>query len=75
VPRLRAAVALATLATLGAAASYVVLKQARNGYRPEFGWPTYFELAHVLAWVAILLLATDVVVELVRARSRGRTGP
>jgi hypothetical protein len=68
VRRGRAALALGAVALVGMAGAFVVVKQARNGYPPDFGWPTFFETAHVLAWLAIFLLLTDVVVAWARRR-------
>jgi arabinofuranan 3-O-arabinosyltransferase len=46
----------ATLAWLG-------LRQLTNDLPPGFDWPTYFEGAHAPAWIAVLLLAIDAIVE------------
>ena len=46
----------------------VVRQGWKGGLRPDFTWPTAFDAAHYLAWVAILLLAADVVLELVQRR-------
>jgi hypothetical protein len=61
--------------TLGALAAFLpapvfmVLRQLwGGGVRADFTWPTAFDLAHYLAWVALLLLAADVVIELVNRR-------
>lgn len=66
--------AAAAVVTLAVGAAYVVVKQARNDYPPDFGWPTFFEAAHWLGWVAVVLLAVDAVVEVVRDRSRPISG-
>ncbi len=65
----RAVLTLGALAAFVPAAGYVVLRQGwKGGFRPDFTWPSAFDAAHVLAWVAVLLLATDVVVELIQRR-------
>jgi hypothetical protein len=66
--------AVGAVAALGAAAAYVVLKQYRNDYPPDFGWPDFFDAAHWLGWVAVVLLAVDAVVDVLRDRSRPTTG-
>ncbi|HUF32487.1 MAG TPA: alpha-(1-_3)-arabinofuranosyltransferase family protein [Acidimicrobiales bacterium] len=68
VRRGRAAMALGSVGLIGAAGAYVVVKQARNAYPPDFGWPSFFETAHILAWLALLLLLTDVLVAWARRR-------
>jgi len=58
------------------AAGYVLARQAwKGGLEPNFEWPSYFGVSHVLAWVAILLLSADVVVELARRQARVQTDP
>jgi arabinofuranan 3-O-arabinosyltransferase len=71
-----------TVLTLGAvaafllAAAYVLAKQAwKGGVGSDFTWPSAFHASHNLAWVAILLLATDVVVELVLRSGRRTAAP
>ena len=49
--------------------AYVVLRQLRNGYPPDFGWPTFFEAAHVWSLIAIVLLVADVGVGWARRRT------
>ena len=50
-----------------------VFDQLRHHYSPGSSWPHNFETAGVLAFVAVVALATDSVVEL--ARRRGRVEP
>lgn len=46
-----------------AAASLIIGYVAISGPPPSnFTWPTYFEQAHVLAWIGVLLMTSDVVV-------------
>nr|MBA2625990.1 hypothetical protein [Acidimicrobiia bacterium] len=40
----------------------------KGGPPPDFTWTSYLHPAHVLAWVALLLLAADVAIELARRR-------
>ena len=59
------------MGTFFLATAFVVAREAwHGGVRHDFTWPTAFDAAHFLAWVAVLLLATDVVVELVLRRRR-----
>jgi hypothetical protein len=67
-PRWRAALALGAPLAVLATGAYVVIQQTRVGYPPVFEWPKFFDDVHVLGWLAVALLAADVVVELVRWR-------
>jgi hypothetical protein len=70
-PRWRVALAVGAPAALGLAALYVLLEQTLNKYPPVFEWPTFFDRVHVLGWLAVVFLAADALVEVVRTR-RGR---
>jgi arabinofuranan 3-O-arabinosyltransferase len=59
---------------LAAAAGYILLQQTRHGYPPVFQWPTFFDRVHVVGWLAVVLLAADVVVEQVRGRVQASDG-
>jgi hypothetical protein len=54
---------------LGTSAGYVILKQLRNGYPPDFGWPDAFDAAHLWTSVALVLLLADVAVGWARRRT------
>jgi len=47
---------------------YILVSQASRHYPGNGSWPSQFEAANVLVWVAVLLLAADTVVDLVRRR-------
>jgi arabinofuranan 3-O-arabinosyltransferase len=65
----RAVLTVGAVAAFLPGAAFVLARQAwRGGVRADFTWPTAFDLAHYLAWVAVLLLAADVVLELVLRR-------
>jgi hypothetical protein len=54
------------------AGAYIAFRQARRHLPPIFEWPTLFVRARTLGWLAVVVLAADVAVELVtrwRARS------
>lgn len=71
-PRARA---LLTLGGAGAALAtgvYVAVQQHRYGFPTTFVWPSAFERVAPLAWLAVLLLGADAVVERVRVRASGR---
>jgi hypothetical protein len=71
----RALLTLGVVAAILPAVGFVVARQAwHGGVRADFTWPTAFDLSHFLAWVALLLLATDVAAELVLRRDAARTG-
>ena len=70
----RALLTLGAVAAILPAVGFVVARQAwHGGVRADFTWPTAFDLSHFLAWVALLLLATDVAAELVLRRDAART--
>ena len=51
-----------------------VFDQVRHHYAPGSGWPHNFETAGVLAFIAVVALASDAVVELARRRGRPQSG-
>ena len=53
---------------------YIAVRQARHHLPPIFEWPTLFVRARTLGWLAVVVLAADVAVEIVlrRRRSDGR---
>jgi arabinofuranan 3-O-arabinosyltransferase len=51
-------------AALGLAGAFTVMQQIRNGYPPEFGWPTHFARVHVLGLAAIALGGAEAVRDL-----------
>ncbi|MDQ3147541.1 MAG: discoidin domain-containing protein, partial [Actinomycetota bacterium] len=72
----RSVLSVGSVVAFAVAAGYVLARQAwKGGLEPNFEWPSYFGVSHVLAWVAILLLSADVVVELARRQARVQTDP
>jgi arabinofuranan 3-O-arabinosyltransferase len=67
-PRARALLSLGCVAALVIAAAYVVVQQLRHGYPTIASWPSQFDAVADLAWLAVWLLAADVVVQRVRDR-------
>lgn len=72
-PRLRPLAMLVPGAFLAVSALYIVVEQYRYRYPPVFEWPTVFPHARTLAWIAVILLTADGIVEILR--SRPVTGP
>jgi hypothetical protein len=54
---------------LGLCGLYVVVQQYRNRFFSTFEWPSHFDRVHELAWLSIVLLVADVLVELLRGRT------
>ena len=71
-PGLRWLLAVGAPTALAVAGGYVVIQQTRHIYPSVFEWPTFFDGVHTVAWLAVVLLAADAVVELVRTRRLGR---
>ncbi len=65
-PRARVLLTIGSVAAFALAAGYVVVQQARNGYPTIASWPSRFEDVADLAWLAVLLLGADVVVQWIR---------
>ena len=61
--------ALGAPAALGVAALYVIVQQYRHRYAPDFFWLTHFDRVQAIAWLAVILLACDALVEVVRRRA------
>ena len=69
-PRWRFLVSIGAPVVLGACALYVIVQQYRHDYPSDLDWPGYFTRVNNLAWLAVILLLADVVVE--RLRGTGR---
>ncbi len=72
--RTHVVLALGAPVLLAAAAGYILLEQSRHRYPAVFEWPTFFERVHLVGWLAVVLLAADVVVEQVRGRGQASGG-
>jgi hypothetical protein len=73
VPRSRFLVSLGAPAALAVAALYVIVQQYRHDYVADLDWPGRFTSVNDLAWLAVVLLLADVVIEVLRRRARERT--
>lgn len=65
-PRWRGALSIVPATLLGVGGLYVAVGQLRHHYAPLFNWPSFFPAMRTVGWLAIVLLAADVVVGLVR---------
>jgi len=72
VPRTRFLVSLGAPLALSAAALYVVVQQYRHDYVADLDWPGRFGSVNDLAWLAVVLLLADVVIEVIRRRAGER---
>ena len=59
---------IGSVAAFAIATAYVVVQQARHGYPTISSWPSRFEDVADLAWLAVMLLGADVVVQWIRGR-------
>jgi hypothetical protein len=66
--RARSTLSLSALGCMTAAGTVTVFDQLRHRYPAGSSWPHHFETAGVLAMIAVVLLATDAAVELVRLK-------
>ncbi|HWF23179.1 MAG TPA: alpha-(1-_3)-arabinofuranosyltransferase family protein [Acidimicrobiales bacterium] len=78
VPRTRLLLGVAAVGLMIAAGTYTVVEQARFHIAVNGNWAMHFDLASDLAWAAVVFLAADATVEVIRrlisSRSSGR-GP
>jgi hypothetical protein len=65
-------VLLAPPVALLACGVYMSVEQRRLKFPPVFEWPTLFPRARTVAWIAVMIIAADMIVELLRSRSRSR---
>jgi hypothetical protein len=67
-PRLRGLLTIGAPATVVVVAIYVAVHQFRNDFAADFNWPLHFDRINDVAWLAVILLASDALVELLRTR-------
>ncbi|MBX3284902.1 MAG: discoidin domain-containing protein [Actinobacteria bacterium] len=63
VPRIRPVLVLGGPALFGASALVLLARQAVSSLPTGFDWPTYYDVLQGPAWVAVLLLVLDAVVD------------
>jgi hypothetical protein len=71
-PRARLLITLGAPLALAACALYVIVQQRRYGYPSDLDWPPQFTRINEVAWLSLILLLADVVVERVRPRALER---
>jgi hypothetical protein len=62
-------VAVAAITSLGLGALFTIARQQHNRYPADFGWPSFFHPAHLMAWTGLLLLSASLVAAAVRRRA------
>jgi hypothetical protein len=67
----RVVLAVGSVGLLVTVDDMVTAGQSKFHYVAEFGWPTHFETASTLAWLAVAALAADALVQEVRERRGG----
>jgi hypothetical protein len=67
-PRARALMTIGAVAAVASTGLYTAGLQFVHPYPAVSEWPGFFRISHNLAWVAIALLAADVVVGVARER-------
>ena len=72
-PSARVLLGIAGAVALALAGLYTAVQQFRYDYLAQFEWPTRFHRAHVIAWLAVCLLAADALVDVVRRRREDQT--
>jgi arabinofuranan 3-O-arabinosyltransferase len=67
-PRLRFLLSGGAVACVAATGLYVLVQQHRYDYPYDFFWVEHFDTITNVAWLAVLLLAADALIEVVRRR-------
>jgi hypothetical protein len=70
----RVVLAVGAVGLLVAVDRMVAAAQGTFHYAAQFGWPDHFETASTVAWLAVMALGADALVQEVRAR-RARATP
>jgi arabinofuranan 3-O-arabinosyltransferase len=68
-PRLRLLITIGAPLALAVCALYVIVQQHRHHYPSDLDWPPQFTRINEIAWLAVILLLADVVVEWLRRRA------
>jgi hypothetical protein len=64
-PRWRAALRVVPAVLVGGVAVYVTWAQLAHNYPAAFPWPTYFDGGRIPIWIAVVLVACDVLISVV----------
>jgi hypothetical protein len=71
-PRLRPLLTFVAPVAVGFVALYMLADQHRHHWVSDLTWPSRFTGVSQLAWLALILVAGDVIIEIVRGRTRAR---
>jgi arabinofuranan 3-O-arabinosyltransferase len=74
-PRMRWLLTLFPPAALMLSGVFIMVKQVHGNWPPVFEWPTLFWQVRTLGWLAIVALAADALVELLRRGRANRARP
>ncbi|HEY7438309.1 MAG TPA: alpha-(1-_3)-arabinofuranosyltransferase family protein [Acidimicrobiia bacterium] len=69
-PRGRGVLTIGPPILIALGAAYVILRQYRHRFVSDLNWPGRFTRVSDLVWLAVMLLAADLLVELIRSRRR-----
>ena len=75
VPRLRWLLSLFPALAVLFCGAFVVWSQTKNDWRTDINWPTHFWQLRTLGWLAVLALASDALIGLVRRAEPGEQPP
>jgi hypothetical protein len=67
-PRARGVLPVASLGLAVGSVGYILLQQASHHFAGNGSWPSAFETVNAVVWAAVLLLAADAVVGVLRRR-------
>ena len=71
-PRWRALLTIVPIVALMVCGAYIAAKQWHSHLPATFEWPTFFAPVRTVGWIAVVFLAGDAIVELVRRRRAAR---
>jgi hypothetical protein len=69
-PPARALLRVFPAVAVGLSGFYILVQQYRHHFAPKFEWPTFFGRVNQLAWLAVVALAADAIIETVMERRR-----
>jgi arabinofuranan 3-O-arabinosyltransferase len=71
-PRARVALRLFPPLAVAVCGLYIAVQQERHRFAAHFEWPTFFGRVNQLAWLAVVVLAADVLIEAADRRRQDR---